>query len=820
MSRTRRFFLPFAFAFLSALACSSSDDASAPPATPSARFVLSKGDPPGLFEVPFPSDVYKSGATIREDIPLFDREIKSSGRFLTHELAKGDGFSRDALAIFWIDDPTAETDDDGGPGSADVDPASLPRTETDCASDTSATYLIDLAATDPAAARVPCRAQWHTDGTLSKDRPMLAIGPARGFVLEPGHSYAAVLTSRAKDTKGHAIGASEDFDEITSATPVYGPALDKVKNLLAPALAGDKAKVVAIAPYTTSNGVNDLFATRDAREAAAAPKLAWTDADLAPMGAAKFAQKPTGGALPAGFAASLDDWLGVVAPAAKLPDGSDDTDTGLPVRAHDKIAAVGTAAFDAPNYLQEKGGYSTLDHHTVLRDPQTGAFTPPPEKPTSKIWVTFAIPTAPMPPGGYPVVISQHGLSGSRGDMLNTANAFCAHGWMVAAIDSVTFGARAPEPRYQTDAHTDWESAPGATYKGPDGIADVDGSGGRNGSFDFFGGLQNIGALRDQLRQAALDTTELVKVLRSSPDLAPLTTGAGGAPKIDPDRIAYVGNSLGGIEGALAASIEPHVAAWVLNVAGGGVVLELATHAPSISVQLAAAASLNFGLQNDKLDESHPLVTFIQTVIDSGDPIDYARTLVTAPHALAGAPTKPRNVLQIEVVYDELVSNESNEALARAGGWGLATPNVGSNAGVSDVKNVAGSAGRVPLPDVAPAGDGTIHDTPVPGVTAVVVQTSPSQHGEDMEKAKSRRRFAVPYGRFDTEVPFPQLDPTKEYTVRTSYRQVQATMTGFIDDAFQGKVPRVAGFQPPVRDVDDDGAPDDVDPDPNDPTVH
>jgi len=41
----------------------------------------------------------------------------------------------------------------------------------------------------------------------------------------------------------------------------------------------------------------------------------------------------------------------------------------------------------------------------------------------------------------------------------------------------------------------------------------------------------------------------------------------------------------------------------------------------------------------------------------------------------------------------------------------------------------------------------------------------------------------------------------------------------FFDDGFQGKVPNVTGFSPPVRDVDEDGNPDATDPDPNDPTV-
>ena len=55
---------------------------------------------------------------------------------------------------------------------------------------------------------------------------------------------------------------------------------------------------------------------------------------------------------------------------------------------------------------------------------------------------------------------------------MDIANVLCTQGWMVAAIDSVTFGARASEAEYQQDTLSDWSGAPAATYAGPDGFAD------------------------------------------------------------------------------------------------------------------------------------------------------------------------------------------------------------------------------------------------------------------------------------------------------------------------------------------------------------
>jgi hypothetical protein len=171
------------------------------------------------------------------------------------------------------------------------------------------------------------------------------------------------------------------------------------------------------------------------------------------------------------------------------------------------------------------------------------------------------------------------------------------------------------------------------------------------------------------------------------------------------------------------------------------------------------------------------------------------------------------------VLNDELLGNEGAEALARTAGLGLAVPNVGSNSGTRDLKNPSANVGRVPLPDVSPDAQGLIHDTPLPGVTAVVVQASPGGHGSDIVRGKYKHSFAIPYAKFDTNEPFTALDPSKRFFVRDPYRELQATMTRFFDDAFQGRVPNVTGFRPPARDFDDDGATDDVDRDPSDPTI-
>lgn len=816
MRRARLVRLAASLALFGLFAPATACDSDAAPPADEARFVArfaATSAIPDFLDVPFPSDAYLSGGRFVE-LPGLARAFPLNAEFLGKQLARVDGWSRIAPVLFAVDDRTRPRNvDTDEPGGAAIDRATLPATEEACVADGSAVFLLDLEAADPAAARVPCRAVLNDERELASGRTLLGVGPARGVVLEEGHRYAAVLTSRVRDQSGRALDATDDFRAAARSDgplgAIYGPAYAKATALLGAALGADA--IVALAPYTTQKVTGELFALRDELEASAPPALSWDAAALAPMGAVKFAA-PVASALPAGFTASLDDWLGVVPGDEKLPDGQDDPDESLRVRAHDRIAAFGTAVFEAKSWLQQRPArYDDLDHATFARD-ASGKPVPAPEAPTAKIWVSFAIPTAPMPPGGYPAIIIQHGLSSSRQYMLSLANRLCAEGWIAVAIDSVTFGARANDPALRVDATTDYASD--ATYKGPDGISDLV-RGERAGSTDLFGTLKNMGALRDQFRQAALDTAQLVRLLRASPDLSPLQTGAA-APKIDPDRIAYVGDSLGSIQGALSAALEPRVRAWTLNVAGGGLLVEIAAHGPGINTNLAIAGSVNFGIRGTTFTEAHPLVVMGQTIGESGDPIAYARRLVTSPAPLAGAPTSPRNIFQISVLYDELVANEGNEALARAAGYGLATPSVGPNAGVCVPGGDASyPGGGVRLAALTPDAEG-FHDTPAPGVTALLAQVSPAQHGYDFVRSKGGREWEIPYNTKDGVLDARRVAP--KIDVPCPYRELQASLVRFTRDALEGRTPVVTGLPTPVRDLDGDGRPDATDPAPLDPS--
>ena len=57
---------------------------------------------------------------------------------------------------------------------------------------------------------------------------------------------------------------------------------------------------------------------------------------------------------------------------------------------------------------------------------------------------------------------------------------------------------------------------------------------------------------------------QLVRVIEVGVDV-----DADGRPDLDPSRIYYFGQSLGGMLGTILLAVEPHVRAGVINVAGG-----------------------------------------------------------------------------------------------------------------------------------------------------------------------------------------------------------------------------------------------------------
>ena len=169
---------------------------------------------------------------------------------------------------------------------------------------------------------------------------------------------------------------------------------------------------------------------------------------------------------------------------------------------------------------------------------------------------------------------------------------------------------------------------------------------------DMAGGLSlNPNRMRGAFDQPNLERRQLLTLLRDHPDL-----DGDGIDEVDPDRIAYLGISLGGIlgSGLLVGSDDIDIA--VLAIAGGNlstIVRDSEFSQPYMELlqQLAGGSS-----------ELQMVFSLLQTAIDPSDPTLYA-SHVLRDRVVDGTP--PHMLLPVATL-DEVVPFAAGQALARA----------------------------------------------------------------------------------------------------------------------------------------------------------
>jgi pimeloyl-ACP methyl ester carboxylesterase len=346
--------------------------------------------------------------------------------------------------------------------------------------------------------------------------------------------------------------------------------------------------------------------------------------------------------------------------------------------------------------------------------------------------ILVALPLAggpcPVPPGGWPVVIFQHGITRNREDMLAMASGFGRNCNAVIAIDLPLHGViDTTDPLY---------------LKGFERTFDMDDTGhagatGKNigGSGQQFINLNSTITSRDNLREGAADLINLVATL---PNLHPATLPplvvAPVVYNLDSSQVHFVGHSLGGIIGttflgadkegadlvALATSSAPAPKVLTGTLAmPGGHIAELLRNSP------AFGPTIDKGLADQGIvkgtQEYYDFYSQAQAVVEDGDPANYAAA------AAAGHP-----IHMIEVVgggnygsgtgptcnlTDQVVPNSATDLLAKLMGLtqvDSTTAASGAPGGEFVVKFLAGDHGSV----LSPA---------LPGKPAVCTNNATSQ---------------------------------------------------------------------------------------------
>jgi hypothetical protein len=217
--------------------------------------------------------------------------------------------------------------------------------------------------------------------------------------------------------------------------------------------------------------------------------------------------------------------------------------------------AVGQIAFGkylSPDYEIHPGEYI----------PAVGTRTGTPAvQGTNEIYFNLFLPSGPKPEGGWPVAIFGHALTQDKNvTPLQVIGTMAAHGIATVAINVAGngFGPLGTLTVNQTMADPVTFSAGG---RGIDQNGDhIIGS----NEGQFATAPQTIVSNRDGQRQTVVDLMQLVRVIEVGMDV-----NSEASRDLDPSRIYYFGQSLGGIYGTVFLTVEPDVRSGVLTVAGG-----------------------------------------------------------------------------------------------------------------------------------------------------------------------------------------------------------------------------------------------------------
>ncbi len=472
------------------------------------------------------------------------------------------------------------------------------------------------------------------------DAKVLVIKPIKA--LKSNTNYMVVVTNELKATTGQAARASAFFTLLKSTNPLVDangvsqvPGQDdataaKLEGLrqLAQAMLGVAGSATpAIAPADVV--VAWSFKTQTINKVLA-KVLADTATDPYANSPANFV---TVSAAPSATTNNLGILSGAQFASAK----------NLPASAVSNIGSVIIGVIpQMPYYLEG----STADPKAALTAKFTVDATGTPAiKSLQPVPFLLSIPNT---AGPWKVAIFQHGFTVDKSVMFGVANTLASQGYATIAIDAVLHGSRTfgIDVLTQTlDAATDRYTT---TAEVPDGTPDSSGV--------HYLNLTSLLTSRDNIRQSVADLIHLTQLLKSQTmDIVNNTTGApGGGDGVDLDTatpFVYVGHSNGGILGSVLAGLMPAttISKYVLANPGGDyaeILQNSEAYAPVVNAGLAAKGVLPGSAAYNSF------FVAAQTVVDDGDPLNYAATAAT------------KNIFLLKTTPDGVVPNAQTDALA------------------------------------------------------------------------------------------------------------------------------------------------------------
>ncbi len=486
----------------------------------------------------------------------------------------------------------------------------------------------------------------------------LAIQPLRPLTpstLASNSVYMVVVTNTLRDTAGFRVGKDTEYIFASELTPYQPPtpaSLIQLQGLV-------NSQLNAFEQFEIANSVTPL--TRDDVVVSFTFTTQSVGAGLDTILAIANGQES---ALIAGLCSQLGTCMDTTdnpfsVPTARvnnaaLPLGTASELVGGPVG----NALIYAGILEAPYYLTAPMNPS-VDPNTVVVDdaPLTESWSAryapagatdshvtrfnflPNATSAQKMPMLVMVPDTAPPPGGFPVVIFQHGIGQNRTNLLGVAESLAAAGLAAVAIDLPLHGVSAVTGQlvganifagYRQNGADVWERTFGLDLldesglvpaAGPDGNADSSGV--------HFLNLTDLAVSRDNNQQAVAD---LINLRASIGQILIM-----GVDVFDETDVHFMGHSLGGIVGTPFISTQPALSSSVIGMAGGSIPYLLngsTIFGPTIRGGLAAAGVL------EGTPEFDQFLAAAQTVLDTVDPINHAASAVAS-----GQP-----VLMLEIV--------------------------------------------------------------------------------------------------------------------------------------------------------------------------
>jgi pimeloyl-ACP methyl ester carboxylesterase len=316
--------------------------------------------------------------------------------------------------------------------------------------------------------------------------------------------------------------------------------------------------------------------------------------------------------------------------------------------------------------------------------------------------VVLTVPRAPMPAAGYPLLVMIRTGGGGDRPLVDRGVQAKTGG---AAITPGT------GPAMEL-AGVGWA---GASIDGPHGgLRNVTNA---DEQFLMFN-VANGAALRDNVRESALEIAVFERVLEGLTFDTSDCPGASATSKFDATRVALMGHSMGATIAPLTLAVEPSFRGAVLSGAGASWIENVLYKEHPVAVRPLIELLLGYTSAHRALVRGDPVLTMMQWALEPADPMVYTRLVLQEP---AQGET-PRQILMEQGIVDHYILPPIANGMSLSLGLDLAGaeldlthPELVARPELTPLASVLGYSGRKKI--ALPASANVSKD-----VTAIVVQ--------------------------------------------------------------------------------------------------